>query len=127
MSLSPFDIMKNILKKEPLLSDDDIKGCQWMLNKCFSCDQQYANVSIGLNVPNISDRMVYECYYYGLPKTPNRFIKYLAKKPAEEKENAYFMEYFGCSQETAKQYRKLISDDEKKHIINFFEKRGIKK
>lgn len=127
MPASPFDIMKNILKKQPLMSDDDIKGCQWMLNKCFSCDPSYAHIASNLNVSDMSDRMVYECYYYGLPKTPNKFISYLAKKPADEIENKYFMEYFGCSQETAKQYRQMISKDEKKYIIDFFTKRGLKK
>lgn len=127
MSISPFDIMKNILKKEPLIVDDDIVGSKWMLNKIFSCDQSYAQLSSNLNTDSFTDKMVYDCYYYGLPKTPNRYIKYLAKKPEEEKETRYFMEYFGCSQETAKQYRKLCSKDESKYIKDYFEKRGIKK
>jgi hypothetical protein len=127
MPASPFDIMKNILKKQPLMSDEDIKGCQWMLNKCFSCDPLYAYIADNLNVEGMTDRMVYECYYYGIPKTPSKYITYLAKKPAEEKENKYFMEYFGCSQETAKQYMKMISKDEKTYIIKFFEQRGLRK
>lgn len=126
--LSPFDISKNILKKESKLSneviDSDVNS--FMLNRIFSNDINMCLIANELNKNGYSKKMIYDCYYYGIPKT-SKFIPYNSKKEKREEELQYMMEYFQCSQTTAKQYLALISEDEKKTIVEYFKNRGIQK
>jgi hypothetical protein len=39
----------------------------------------------------------------------------------------YIMDFYKVNQNVAKQYQKLIGDDEKAKIVEYFEKRGAKK
>jgi hypothetical protein len=128
MAVSPFDVVKSIFKKEKLQGEPITKDySKWMVNKIFSCDQQLAILANELNNEFVSNQMSYDCYFFGIPKNPSKYIPYLAKKAAAEKEMKYFMEYFGVNQNVAKQYQLLIGDDEKKTIAEFFENRGAKK
>lgn len=123
--LSPFDISKNILQKQPKLSDEVIESDLnvWMTNLILSSDQNLCMIANELNKNGFTKKMVYDCLYYGIPKT-SKFIPYNAKKEKAEKEVQYLMEYFQCSQQTAKQYSVLISEEEKAEIVEYFEKRG---
>ena len=126
--MTPFDISKNIMKKETKLSSDVIEseGSPWMLNRIFSNDKGYCVIANELNRDFLTNKMVYDCYYHGLPKT-SKYIQYNSKKATIDKHIKYFMDYYMCNQHTAKQYLKLVSPEEKAHIIEFFEKRGAKK
>ena len=84
--LSPFDISNNILKKQPKLSDDVIESDLnvFMLNKIFSNSQSIATLSNELNKSGFNKKMIYDCYYYGVPKSSS-YIKYNSKKEKADK------------------------------------------
>jgi hypothetical protein len=126
--MNPFDMSKNILKKETKLSREIVETdtSAFMLNKIFSNDMQFCLVANELNRTGFTNRMVYDCYYHGLPKS-GKYIKYSSKKAQVDKEIKYLMEYYKCNQNIAKQYMKLISPEDKAMIVDFFEKRGIKR
>jgi hypothetical protein len=134
MSLSPFDVSKNLLNKDIHFTNDDLKGYSaWMVNKIFSCHEQYAFIAnalsrCGINdgVSRVTDRMNYDCYFYLIPKNPKLYIPYSAKKPKAEKEIQYIMEYYQCNQNDAKTYHKLMSEADMKAITEYFENRGVK-
>jgi hypothetical protein len=126
VALSPFDTMKLCFSKERYLSSDELKGyTQWLMNKQISCDQQLVFLAAELNVP-LDNKLHYDCLYYGLPKG-KKYIPWLCSKPKKETEIQYLMEHFKVDQTTAKMYREIISEDEMTKIIDFNEKRGIKK
>jgi hypothetical protein len=126
--VTPFDISKNILKKETKLSSEviDKDGNPWMLNRIMSNDEKYCILATELNHVGYTNKMVYDFYYHGLVKT-NKYIPYNSKKATVDTEIKYLMDYYKCSQATAKQYLVLISKEEKQMIVDFFEKRGSKK
>jgi hypothetical protein len=134
MSLSPFDISKNVLTKQKHLTPEELQGYSaWMVNKIFSCHDSYAFIANALSrcgvtdgVSRVTDQMNYDCYYYLIPKNPKLYIPYTAKKEKAEKEIKYLMEYYNCNQEHAKTYRKLIGEDDMKFITEYFENRGRK-
>lgn len=125
--VSPFDVVKGILNKTRLPDEDINNFSQWMVNKIFSCDRGTSLIANELNNQFVSNKMLYDCYYYGTPKCPNKYIPYNAKKAAADKELRYIMNYFNVNQNVAKQYQKLIGDDEKAFIVDYYEKRGVKK
>ena len=125
MSLSPFDVVKNINGKTNYLSDEDLKGySQWMVNKILACDSQYVMLAAQLTKYKMTDREHYDICWFGLPKS-NKFIQYLLKKPKAETDIKYPMQYFECSQDVAKQYLPLIHPDEMKSIVDMYEKHGV--
>lgn len=127
MAVSPFDAIKTIFNKNKLQGEAITKDySRWMLGKILSCDQQLAMLANELNNSFVDNQMHYDCCFYGIPKNPQKYIPYLAKKAAAEKEMKYIMDYYGVNQNIAKQYQLLISDAEKKTIAEFFENRGVK-
>lgn len=126
-SISPFEAVKTIHTKERL-PDEIIDGIsKWMVNKIFSCDMQLCMLANVLNTEHVTERMLYDCYFYGTERQPKKYIPYNAKKTAVEKEMRYIMDFYQVNQNVAKQYQQLISDEEKAKIVDYYEKRGIKK
>ena len=125
--MTPFDISKNVMKKETKLAKEviDRDGNPWMLNRIFSNSLKFCIIANELNRTGFTNKMVYDVYYYGLPKT-NEYIQYNSKKATLDKQLKYVMDYYKCNQNTAKQYMKLIAPEELTEIVEFFEKRGAK-
>jgi cytochrome c553 len=71
--------------------------------------------------------MNFDCYYFGVPQSKGKFIKYLATKVKAEQDIKYLTDYYQCTQQTAKEYLKLISEEDMKQIREYFENRGVKK
>lgn len=126
MSLSPFDITKLLFTKDRKLTDEELEKdySQWMINKILSCDQRLAIIVNELN-KSLTNRMHYDFLYHVLPKSSNKYIPYLCKKPKEEKEINHISEYYSVNQSTAKLYHSLLSEEELKKINDFFDKRGL--
>lgn len=124
MSLTPFDYVKCINAKEYPSSFEGYS--QWMVNKVFSCHSEYYVLATEMS-KQMSDREHFDFYYYLLPKNPKLYIPYLCKKEKTEKDIQYLMEYYQINQTTAKQYLKLISDEDMKTVRGYFENRGLKK
>jgi len=124
--LTPFDIVRNILRKETKLCDEVVdKLPSYMITKIISNDEQlvfYANI---INRSNISNKMVYNFYYFGIPKTFKN-ISYNSKKLVIDKEIRYLMEYYRCNKNTASDYYKLLPKEDIKEIIEYYENRGVK-
>jgi hypothetical protein len=125
LSYSPFDIMKLCFTKEHYLSDEELQGySQFMMNKILSCDDKLCYLAASLNTP-MTDRAHFDCLFYGLVKLAKpKYIPYLAAKPKVEKEIGYVSEFFSIDRNVAKQYLELMNEEEKKKIIDYFEKRG---
>lgn len=123
-----FDIVDILLKKKPIPSDEDIqKHCnQYMVVTYLSCEAQFAEIAHEMAKLKITNKMFFMCLYEGLPKC-NKFIKWNASKTKKEQHIVHLMEYFGCSQITAKQYLQLISKEELEKINDIYENQGIKK
>jgi hypothetical protein len=126
-ALSPFDVSKNILKKEKRLDDTEIdKMSVWMINRIFSNDDQFVFYANMINIPSVSNKMVYDFYYYGIPKS-SRYIPYSSKKTVIDEEIRYLMNYYECNLRIAKQYHKLLSKETMKEIVEYYTKRGVTK
>ena len=128
MALNPFDVVKNILRKETRYSDEVIQKEYplYMINKILSNDSELMVIANLMNENCLTNKMHYDCLYYGIPKT-NKFIKYHIKKEAPIEEIRYLVEFFQVNTDIAKSYFERISEEEKKMIIEFYKNRGEKK
>jgi len=125
--MTPFDIVKNIQSKDRVLTDQEISDYfnSFMVNRIFSNDQSIVHLANELNKSGFTSKMVYDCYFYGLPKM-KKYIPYNSKREKADKEIQYIMDFYKCNLTTAKQYASLISDEEKTMIVEYNEKRGSK-
>lgn len=126
--MTPFDITKHILSKDKMLTDEEVESHfnLFMTNRIFSNDQQFIHLANEMNKKGYTKKMAFDCYFYGVPKT-KRYIPYNSKKEKKDKQLEYMIQFYQCSLQTAKQYMELISDEDKQYIIDYFEKRGVKK
>jgi hypothetical protein len=122
-----FDMANIIMEKKPIPSLEDIeKFCTpYMLNLYFSLDPQFIAIAQEMNTLKLTNKMYFDCLYYGIPKC-KKYIKWDSKKQAKATHELYIMEYFGCSQSTAKDYLILLDEKELKYIVDFFINRGTK-
>jgi hypothetical protein len=120
-----FDIVSIILEKKPIPSNEVIqKHCNtFMISQMLSCDIQFTGIAHEMAKLKISNKMYFDCLYYGIPKC-KKYIKWNATKAKKEQNIQYLMDYFGCSQLTAKAYEQLIDAKELNDIREFFENRG---
>ena len=123
-----FDIMSCIMEKKTIPSLEDINKYtnQYMCNIYLSCDQQLVGIANEMAKIKVSNKMYFDCLYYGIPKC-KKYIKWNASKVKKEQNIKYLIDYFKVSPETAKQYVGIIDKKEMQFIIDFFEKRGIVK
>lgn len=126
--LNFFGITDCILKKTNYPSDEEIqKHCsQWMVNMQMSCSEPLTQLAHELSKLKLTNKEYFDFCYYGIPKM-NIFIKYNAKKAKQDQEIKWISEYFSVSLEQAKQYIKLLPEDEKQQIFEFYTNRGMKK
>lgn len=122
-----FDIANVIMEKKPIPSLEDIEKFtnQYMINIYFSLDPQFIAIAQEMNTLKITNKMYFDCLYYGIPKC-KKYIKWNSEKEKKAETELYIMEYFGCSQSTAKDYLILLDEKELKYITDYFLKRGIK-
>lgn len=125
--MTPFDFLNILFEKKQIPSDEDIeKYCnQYVINMTLSCDKQFTEIAHEMSKLKLTNKMYFECLYYGLPKG-KRFIKYNASKAKKEQDIQYLMQYYSCSQQTAKEYIQVISDKDMKNVREYFENRGPK-
>lgn len=125
--MKPFDFLNIFFEKKAIPSREEIdKDCnQYILNKTFSCDQNLVSLAHEMSKIKVTNKMYFDCMYYGLPRM-KKFIKYNAGKAEKIQNIQYLMEYYGCSEQVAKEYSFLISDDEMKQIKDAYEKRGTR-
>lgn len=123
-----FGITDCVLKKSNIPTDEEIqKHCsQWMINMQMSCSESLTQLAHELSKLKLTNKEYFDFCYYGIPKM-NIFIKYTAKKAKQDQEIKWISEYFSVSLEQAKQYNKLLPEDEKQQIFEYFNNRGIKK
>lgn len=121
-----FDFLNIFFDKKEIPTQEEIdKFCnQYMLNVTFSCDSGLVELAHEMSKLKISNKEYFDCLYYGLPKQ-KRYIQYNAKKVKADQDVKYVMEYYNCSQQTAKEYVSLMTEEELKSIADMFEKRGI--
>lgn len=124
-----FSYLKRLTKKEPI--DESQEQFQkdyspYMVNRFLSCERNFLPIVKEMNRDHVTKEMHFDFCDTVIPKS-NKFLKYNLKKEKHEKEIKYIAEFFGEAIQTAKQYHKLISEEEMKRITDFFEKRGIKK
>ena len=122
-----FDIVNIILEKKPIPSIEDInKHCnQYMICQMLSNDIQFTGIAMEMSKLKISNKMFFDCLYNGIPKC-KKYIQWNCSKQKKETDIMYLMEYYSCSQTTAKQYISIIDEKELTYIRDYFIKRGTK-
>lgn len=117
--INPFDLLRSISKK---IYPKSINGFnKFLTNLAMS---QRGDTILYANEMNkntqITDQMCFDFYFYGLPK--KNYWSSWAKNFKSEY-NECIKEYFDVSSSVAKQYEKLLNEDQKKYILNWFESR----
>ena len=121
-----FQYIDALCQKKPIDEDEETfnrEYSQFMINKFFSCDRTLAPIANLMNDRDITNRMHFDAMWQIVPKG-KRFIKYNAKKQKADKEIQHLMKWFGVNQNDAKAMYRLISPDEVKLIVQFYEKHG---
>lgn len=117
--INPFVFLKSISNKS---HPDNLNGFnKYLTNLAMSQRSDtilYAN-ELNKDV-HISDQMCFDFYFHGLPKK-NYWSKWAKNFTSEYVEP--LSEYFNVSSRVAKQYEKLIKEDDKKAILDWFQKR----
>lgn len=117
--VNPFIFLKSISNKQ---KPNDLNGFnKYLTNLAMSQRSDtilYAN-EVNRDI-NISDQMVFDFYFYGLPK--KNYWSMWAKNVVSEY-NECVKEYFKVSSKVASQYEKLIKEKDKKLILEWFQKR----
>jgi len=117
-----FEFVDVINKKKPLKDMDGYSP--WMINRMFSCSPVfYPLASEMTKYPDITAKMHFDCYFYGIPKNSN-FIQYSAKKQKLDEDIDMVAEFYEVSRPVAKDYIELMSKEELKKIDEFYNKRG---
>lgn len=110
--MNPFDIVKNINAKSGLMSEDDVKGSMFMVNRALSNTLDtvlFANEANMLNdVPEI---MKYHFLYCAVSKNPKRYAPW-AKGPKDDDEHINnIMFIYNYSREKAEEVASLIDPE----------------
>jgi|TARA_R110000822_G_scaffold25827_14_gene78191 hypothetical protein len=118
-NVNPFDLLKHISSKK---YPDSLFGYnKYLTNLAMS---QRAETTLYANEMNkyddLSDQCCFDFYYYGLPKK-NYFTKWA--KMAKSEYTEMVKEYFKVSYKVAKQYEKILPNDELKIIKTWFDNR----
>lgn len=125
--MNPFDIAKNINKKEERLQDAKAEGYNaFMLNRIFSNTKDTALFANEMNMAwGLPAQLQYDFYYYGLTKK-NRFGKW--NKNTLEKEEAILLikEYFNYSTLKAREVLPVLTSDDLAQIKSELKKGGLK-
>lgn len=116
---SPFDFVGNIANKK---YPDTLDGYNaFILNLAFSQRKDLVVIANEMNkYTQLSDQQQFDFYYHALPKK-NLFAKW-AK--AVKSDNApMIMEYFNVSLKVAKQYERVLQEDQIKKIKKWYANR----
>jgi hypothetical protein len=120
--MSPFDYVKSLTKTKEYIFDEQSEKSYntFLVNKSFSYYQDCIFHSNLINqYPNIEKKMNYDYYYYFISKK-SRFAPW--KK--EDENTLYVLEcikrYFSCSDKVAKEYIKILSEENIKHLVKIY-------
>lgn len=119
-----FDYLKRLKNKQPIEEPPEQfekDFSVFMVNRFMACDRNTVMLANAMNRSGITKQMVFDFYDHLIPKTGG-FSKYSMKKESADKKVKYVMQWFGCSLQTAKEYGKLLSDEEMASIVQHFEK-----
>lgn len=112
--MSPFDIIKNINKKDILLSSDVIEDnyIPFIINKALSNTKSSIFFANEMNrcINNLSKVMQYDFYYYALPKDAKRWGEWNKKESDDTID--IIKEYYGYSEAKAKAVLPILLTDE---------------
>jgi len=123
-----FDYLKRLTNKELLEESQEQfekDYSPYMVNRFFSCDKRLLMVAKEMNRSGITKQMHFDFLDTVVPKK-RKFLKYNLKKAKLDKERQYISEFYQVNAQRAKEYYRLMSEDDMQEIINFFEKRGKK-
>ena len=124
MSKSPFDYVKSINDKTGYIFDESEKYPAYMVNKTMSFNLDtclFANEINKYSQARLTDKQQYDFLYYAVPKK-KRFGKWIK---ADEMPNLEVVcKFFNCSIEKAKEYLKILNDDQIEEIKTKMETGG---
>lgn len=117
--INPFDLLRSISNK---IYPESLKGFnKYLTNLGMSQRSDTVLFANEMNKnTNINDQMVFDFYYYGLPKK-NYWASWAKHFKTEYTDS--IKEYFEVSRLTARQYEKLLNEKQKQYILNWFETR----
>lgn len=122
-----FDFLNSInFSKEDILTEDNEKVYNpYVLNHFLSGTIDTVLAANEMNIrPNLDARMQYD-FLKGIIRKRKRFSKWL--KPEQFDKIDVIKEYYGYSNNKAKDIADLVSDEEIKHMLTRLEKGGVSK
>lgn len=107
--MSPFEVAKNINKKDGVL--DDLKGLEvFILTKIFSNTRDTVLIANEANKwRDMKPEMVYRFFYHAIPKSKSRYGEW-NKKIAPTEDIELIMEIYGYSRKKAEDVAPLFPD-----------------
>ncbi|QIG65674.1 DNA polymerase sliding clamp loader subunit [Ochrobactrum phage vB_OspM_OC] len=119
-----FDLVKSINKKEYMFSPD-MEGKlynQFVINKAFAnCKDSILYANMANQMPNMTDEMNYDFYYYALPKG-YRFGKWFKKHESDEIQ--LVMQVYNVSYRKACEIAGLLNEQQKEELEKVLFKGG---
>jgi len=115
----PFKIVEDLIRKNYDYDEKIFKNHRYMVIKIFGMKGDYIQLIDELShYQKISNKMVYDFLYYGIPKNNNGFIKWLKDKKKKllkadklDVENIdYISDYFTVNKNIASEYYELYKE-----------------
>lgn len=124
MSKSPFEYVKSINDKTGYIFDSAEKYPSFVVNRCMSFNSDtslFANEINKYSQAKLTDQQNYDFLYYAIPKK-KRYGKWIKSDQLPNLE--VICKFFDCSIEKAKEYMKILTDDQIQEIITKMENGG---
>ena len=115
--MNPFDIVKNINKKDGLLEAGEIGGAMFVVIRAFSNTPDtvlFANEANKLS--KVGEEMQYRFLYHAITKNPKRFAPW-NKQAKSEQHILNIMELYGYSRQKAEAVADLISESVAEQLV----------
>lgn len=100
-------------------NEDEVDINLYLLNKALSYYPEGVLFANNVNVEfktNASTKMIYDYYYYSLPKSKLPYKKW-GKKQVQQKEVEIIRKVYNCNEKAALEYIKLISEEDLKQMV----------
>ncbi len=117
--MTPFDIV-NIVNEKKEFDREELIKCYnpWIINKALANSMDTLLFAEQMNLYyQLSKDAQFDFYFNGIPKG-KRFSKWFKENKDEEDIINILMQRFCCNRNLAKKYLALLSEDDKKQMLN---------
>lgn len=108
--MNPFDIVKNINNKSGVLSEADVKGQMFIVNRALSNTMDTVLLANEANkLRGLSDYDIYLFLYHAIPRNPKRFGKWQKMDNTNKEAIDMIMELYNYNRQKAEEVVHLFS------------------